>query len=163
MGLFIRTAAAPAPLVESTTFPGSGQFIRDIVIQPDNSTVAYVVTSDAVFQTTDTGTSWADITNNLTAFNPGTLRSVTYINNPVESAIVVGTQSGLYIALESQNFATWTDAGVGLPNTPIYAVEYIDSEDLLMVGTLGRGAWTLSPTFVFIDPDVVFSDGFEAN
>ena len=67
----------------------------------------------------------------------------------------------MYAAFSSELFANWTVAGNGLPNAPVYDLEYDGNEDLVLAGLLGRGAWTLTPTTPSVFEEVFFMDGFE--
>ncbi len=153
--MFIRTAAPPAPLVESVSYPGTSG-VTDVVTKLSDSATAFATDAFGVFMTTDTGATWSNITNNLSSLNPGAIHSIAYIDVEFQAGIVVGTQSGFFIAYESDNFATWADAGEGLPNAPIYAVEHIAGQDMLVVHAVGRGTWSLAPT-----QEVTLITGFE--
>ncbi len=160
--VFVRTTADPDPLVMSATYPGtgSGRLVADIVTQPDDANTAYVIDSSRVYQTDDAGASWTEITNNLGSFDFVNLRAMIYVDNGVDVALVVGADRGVYAAFASDSFATWSTVGSGLPNAPVYDLEYDQDEDLIVAGLLGRGAWTLTPTTTF--DETFFTDGFEA-
>lgn len=153
--IHIRTGPAPAALIEAINYPG-GSTVTTVTTKPDNSTAAFVLDPGSVFMTTDTGASWSNITNNLSNLNPGPLYSMVYINLEFDARLVVGTQNGIFSALERNNFNNWVDVGDGLPNTTTFSLEYIADEDMLLAHTAGRGSWSLSPTEV-----IRFSDGFE--
>lgn len=157
--VFIRTTADPDPLVMSATYPGTAT-VSDIVIPSDSPDTAFVADSQSVFQTTDLGATWTDITNNLGSFDFITLRALTYVNNDEDMAVVVSSDRGVYAAFASDGFSTWSVVGSGLPNVPVYDLEYNQDEDLLLASLLGRGAWTISPTTAL--DETFFTDGFEA-
>ncbi len=75
-----------------------------------------------------------------------------------DDALVVGTTQGVYVAFESSGFSTWSKLGEGLPNVAVWELDYDPSDDLLLAGLLGRGAFTLRHPL--IDP-VIFEDDFE--
>lgn len=137
--VFVRTAATPAALTASATYPGT-QNVTAIAIDPDNPQTAYVLDAAAVYQTTDAGGTWTTVTGNLTMLKPGILRSLAY--SPVDRALAVGTDSGVFWAL-GPAFTTWAPLGSGLPTAPVYHLEYDAANRILLAGTLGRGAWTL--------------------
>lgn len=158
--VWIRTAPPPAPLVRSTAFPGTGLTVVDIVMNPTNPSIAYVINSSSVFQTLDAGASWTNITGNLPSFNPGTLRSLDYIINATGEGVAVGSNTGVFVALGSSGFTVWDKLGTGFPTAPVLDLDYDRADDLLVAGTLGRGAWTLSrPSFA---SPAVFSATFDA-
>ncbi|WP_109853246.1 VWA domain-containing protein [Aquimarina sp. AU58] len=138
----IRTAAAPAAFTNSTAYTGGS--VQGVTLDPDDSQSAYVIDSNSVFETDDTGSSWTDITGNLLLLNPGsTFRSIAYIPNSGDDILAVGTDIGVFIA-PGPNFSTWAPLGTNLPPVPVYDLEYDTADDILLAGTLGRGAWTFN-------------------
>ncbi len=80
--VFIRTAAAPAPLVQSVTFPatGTGATVTDVVIDPDDYNTAFVSTINAVYMTANAGATWTNLTGNLQLLLPSTVRSIAFVS-----------------------------------------------------------------------------------
>jgi photosystem II stability/assembly factor-like uncharacterized protein len=140
--LWVRTAPPPAPLLQSLAYPGTRP-IRAIAIDPANGDHAFVVDAAAVYQTTDAGISWSDVTGNLGSFDPSILRSITFVTSPHGDAIAVGTNRGVYLATALSGFSNWHPLGKGLPTAPVMDVRYNPQADGLTAGLLGRGAWTL--------------------
>lgn len=136
--LYVRAGGFLAPLVASPTF--SGGTIADIVIKPHEAFTAFVIDRNNVYQTRDAGGSWRDITGNLNTLSPGTLRSITYSTRYMDGSIIVGANTGAFIAY-GPDFSHW-DEIEGLPNVPVYDLEYDDEDQVLLAGTMGRGAWT---------------------
>ena len=155
----VRADPPPAPLVLSAAYPGT-RSIADIVIDPDHPATAYVVDDVAIFRTIDAGSSWVEVTGNLSSLDPGNLHSVAYVNGSLEDGLIVGGDRGVFVALEIDDFPVWTALGSGLPNAPVYDLDYDPKGDLLVAGILGRGAFKLTPTLV--DSGLIFSDGFES-
>jgi len=143
--VFVRTAAPPAPLVQAVTFPatGTGQTVTDIVIDPDSANTAFVTTVASVYRTTDAGATWTNVSGNLPALVPLTVRSLAYATTLFGDAVIVGTQNGVYFATQSTGFSNWKRLGNFLPTVPVYDLDYDPSDDLLIAGTMGRGAWKL--------------------
>lgn len=144
--IYVRKSASPSPLQPCSKY--NGDTVSGIAINPEEPRTAFVVSSTAVYLTSDAGDSWVPITGNLLSLSPGVLRSVTY--NPVveRGAAVVGSDAGVFVA-SGPEFSTWSRLAQALPNVPIYHVEYSSQDDLYLIGTLGRGAWTLRS---FSDP-----------
>ena len=140
--VWVRTAAPPAPLVLSASYPGTLS-VRAIAIDPHNSNHAVVVDAAAVYRTTNAGVSWSNITGNLSGFDPSVVRSVTFANTPQGDAVVVGTNHGAFLATAASGFATWTALGKKLPTAPVMDLRYDPQGDGLTAGLLGRGVWTL--------------------
>ncbi len=154
--VWVRTAADPAPLVLSATFPGNGtgRAVRDIAIDPDNGNQAFAMNLGGVFRTQDAGATWTDVTGNLLSFPITTPRSLALARTPEGDALVVGTVGGVYIATAADGFAVWQKLGEDLPNTHVFELEYDASTDTLVAGTIGRATWKqkkLSETIEDID------------
>lgn len=143
--VFVRTAPAPAPLVQSATFPatGTGATVTDIVIDPDDANTAFVSTTVAVYRTTDAGATWTNVTGNLQLLVPSTIRSIAYVSSAAGDGVVVGTANGIYFARQANGFTSWSRLGAGLPTVPVFDLYYDRTDDVLIAGTMGRGAWKL--------------------
>ncbi len=143
--LFIRTAAHPAPLTQVLTFPGTGfvpaRTVRDIVIDPNNAGAIYVTNLTDVFQTLDGGATWNTVTGDLQTFAPIALRAIAYVPRSGPDQLVVSTFNGIYTAREDTGFTDWKPLGAQMPNVPIFDLHYDAQDDVLVAGTLGRGAW----------------------
>ena len=96
-----------------------------------------------VFRTIDGGGAWTEITGNLQTLKPGALRAIAYATNDPAGALVVGSDRGVFIARGPHLLAVGLSLGSGLPVVPVYQVEDSTPDRVLLVGTLGRGAWTL--------------------
>ncbi len=140
--VFIRTGPPPANLVQSATFP-AGATVTDIVIDPDDPNTAFVSTVNAVYRTTNAGASWTNVSGNLPLLNPLTVRSITYVASLTGDAVVVGTTNGVYFANQASGFSTWSRLGTDLPVVPAFDLYYDRADDVLIAGTMGRGAWKL--------------------
>lgn len=111
----------------------------------------YVVDGTNVWGTANTGTLFTNLNASLPA-SFSAPRALEFISQNGVNALVVGglnTASGLgnQIAVaSSRNDGTlynWDRLGSGLPNAPIFSLYYSTPADVLVAGTLGRGAWTL--------------------
>lgn len=155
-GIFVRSAGAAA-LAHSFTPDGT---VRGVTVDPDNGAQAFLTTATTVYQTVTTGASWSPITGNLASFDPGILRAVRYIDKSAgDDALVVGSERGVFMALASDNFSVWSRLGTGLPDVSAVDMDYDSASDKLVVGTLGQGAFSISP--VSVSSDQIFADGFE--
>ena len=152
-----RFAAPPAALTQLTS-PGST--VYDLTIDPQSPSRLFAADSNQVFVSTDSGSSWNDVTGNLmTTFSPAVTRTLAFIP-AVDDALVVGTQRGVYVAFDSDGFAVWNRLGTDLPNAPVYELDYDAADDVLIAGLLGRGAFKL--TAPLTTPIPIFADGFES-
>ncbi|MBT3295302.1 MAG: DUF11 domain-containing protein [Verrucomicrobia bacterium] len=150
-GIWVRTAGV-GDLINATAYPGGS--VRGLVMDPEDWMTLYVVDSDQVFATANAGGSWTDITGDLSGAD---LRSVECIRDGARTAVVVGTGSGVYGA-RSDDLTDWFKIGDGMPNVLVYDMTYDATDDLLVVGTLGRGAWSFADaTEIVTDPGLSFT------
>jgi len=136
--VFIRDAAHPAPLTASAAYTGGT--VVDIAIDPADPLTAWVIDDDNVFQTTDAGVTWTDITGDLQTHDPGDFKSLAYSTSNADGSVIVGGNNGVFIA-SGPAFTTWVELGADLPTALIYDMEYDPTDEILLAGSLGRGAW----------------------
>jgi hypothetical protein len=139
--VWVRTAAAPAAFTDLTAYPGrlTGRRVAGVVLDPNDSNTAYVIDPSHVYKTSDTGTSWSDITGTLT----GSFNSIEFVTIGSSRGIAVGTDTQVFVSLVG-SLGTWNQLGSGLPNAPVYRLNFDSTRNLLVAGTLGRGAWTFN-------------------
>ncbi len=154
-GLFLRTALATGVQQVNTL----ATTVSDVAIDRDAPARLFALTATTVHFSSNSGALYGNITGNLlTSFTPGTLRSMAFIAG-TDDALIVGTDRGAYVAFDSTGFATWAQLGTGLPNVPVFELEYDVTDNVLVAGTLGRGAWSLNaPTGL---PNLIFRGNFE--
>ncbi len=141
--LWVRTAAPPAPLARSLSYPGTLP-IRSIAIDPKDGNHAFVADEQAVYQTKDAGVTWTNVTGNLAGFNPSILRYVAFANTSYGDALVVGANRGTYLATARSGFVTWNRLGSLLPTSPVLDLRYDPIGDRLSAALLGRGIFILN-------------------
>lgn len=160
-GLYLRTADGNG----ITTLASLPAAVVDVTIDPSVNPATspttgrlFAMTSVAVFFSSNTGTAFSNVTGNLiSAFAPGDLRSMTFIP-AADSALVVAADRGVFLSRSSGGFSTWQFLGTGLPNAPAFELEYDAVDNVLVAGTLGRGAWKLSNP---LSSPNLFANGFE--
>lgn len=162
-GTFLRTASG-GPVTALATLPST---VVDVEMDPSVNPVGgnsgngrlFAMTGSQVFRSTNTGTSYGDITGNLiSGFDPGTLRAMQFVPN-ADAALVVAADRGIFVARASGGFSTWQRLGSGFPTVATYELDYDAADDVLVAGTLGRGAWRLAQPLAVAD--AMFRDGFE--
>ncbi len=121
--------------------PSSSSDIRDVVMHSDLWSTAYAIDANRVYRTTNSGTSWSDITGNLMSLAGNALQTIEYIGGSI-GALLVGGNLGVFVSTLNA-LGAWTEVGSNLPNALVYDMRYNATDDILAVGTLGRGAWTL--------------------
>lgn len=121
-----------------TVYPGSG--VLDLAVDPDDFHVAYVADNqNRVWGTTDAGASWTNVTGNLRL----PLGTIEIVKSPAGTTLVAGGAGGVYRSVNPTATARWSELGQGLPNSIANDLLYDPTDDVLVVGTFGRGAWTL--------------------
>jgi len=140
--VFLRTTAG-GNLAPTAALPAGAGTVRDVVLDPDDWRSAYVIDSNQVFRTTDAGATWTDITGNLAELGAGTFNTNAFVAGSTK-ALLVGTNAGVFVSLSSSGFTSWNKLGTGLPNVPVWDLVYDVRDDVLVAGTLGRGAWTIT-------------------
>lgn len=142
--IWVRTAAGAAPTKVAT--PSGASWITSIALDPVNWKTAYATDGTHLYKTINAGTKWDEVGAKLTATGKK-FHAIQIVNgSPTSSAVVVGVDNGVYMAIDPTNAKSWAEVGTNLPNAVVSSLVYVPSQDLLIAGTLGRGAWTL-PSF----------------
>lgn len=151
-GLLLRTSAAGA-LQHVAAYPGDEP--SDVVLDPNDWHRAVVVDAENVYFTVDAGLSWSKITKNLV---DSRLRTVEFIVAAGHSGVVVGGNDGVHVfRLDSGN--VWQTGGTGLAGAPVVDLHYNSIDDVLVAGTLGRGAWIVSDASeLLLQPGMTIAD-----
>jgi len=128
-------------------FPGA----LDIAIDVQNGNHVFYITNNNVFQIRNfwpTGDQ-EDLTFNLAAVSGNVPLSVisvievTVPGNPSQQLILVGGRGGVFVLLNFGNMQRWTELGTGIPNVNISEIRYNVEDDILVMGTIGRGTWVM--------------------
>jgi hypothetical protein len=139
--VYLRTTAG-APLA-TTSYAGGA--VVSLAVNPTNWQNAFVIDANGhVWMTLNGGASYQDVTGNLTTgANPltGGLQSIAFVPAGSTNLIYVGARDGVY-QMQTTSVGVWTRYGAFMPNTPVYSLEYVPSQQLLVAGTLGRGVFT---------------------
>jgi hypothetical protein len=116
------------------------------VLDSDDWRSAYVIDSNQVFRTTNAGASWTEVTGNLTQLGAGDFNTTAFVAGAAPNdadLLLVGTNAGVFVSLSTSGFTSWNKLGTGLPNVLVFDLDYDVADDVLVAGTLGRGAWTI--------------------
>lgn len=130
-----------------TEFTGKGlptRWVNAIVVDPTNANHVYVAFSGYregdlaanVWETTNGGNSWQNISGNLP-------------NAPVEMLTFDQPRDTLYAATDLGVFydkngkQDWARVGRGLPNTPVLDVKITGDDKTLYAATFGRSVWSI--------------------
>lgn len=151
----------------------NGALIRDLVLQPDNWRKLYVVdVNNKVWMgiknagsTNDFDYLWTDITGNLgevaglaTGSRDDNLYTVEVVVDPGptsassddQNILLVGGRGGVFRSIAPSATGHWSELGRGMPNTIVTDLHYDTTDDVLLAGTLGRGAFTIHPALAAI-------------
>jgi hypothetical protein len=110
-----------------------------------------------VFRTTDAGASWTDITGNLLGLGAGDFQTTEFVAGATNDLLLVGTNAGVFVSFSSSGFTCWSELGTGLPNAVVWDLDYDVADDVLLAGTLGRGAWTITNLRDLTDPPPIIT------
>ncbi|MFT4571525.1 MAG: hypothetical protein ACI91F_002416 [Candidatus Binatia bacterium] len=138
--IYSRSAGIGSPALNGT-YPGLFT-IRDVTVDRDDWTQWFVADSSTVYASTDAGATWSDITGNLGALGATDFRALMYISSGSDDVLAIGTREGVF-ASTAADFSAWDQLGTGLPTVAAYDLDYHPAADLLIAGTMGRGAWSL--------------------
>src|SRR5262249_50090132 len=148
------TAANGGFVATDFNVAAGGSAAVGIVVDPNNGNIAYAVTNNGVFQTTN-GTHWTSITDNILnmAQSGGqtTLASIALFNNGTaatgDDVLLVGGLGGVFrrsVSAAPNPNANWTEYGLELPNVLVTSLTYSAQGDTLLASTFGRSNWTLA-------------------
>lgn len=143
--LLLRSAKQGLP-TEVVAYPGSAPV--GIAIGPGSWQRAFVLDAlGHVFDTRDGGASWRDLTGNLASLT-GDLRAVEVFAPAypiVGEVIFVAGYGGVFVCKNpgSGKLAFWQKHGSDFPNAVVTGLHYSAADDVLIAGTLGRGAFSL--------------------
>ena len=141
-------ALGGARFVDTTKGPLPGRFVTDIAIDPSDPRRAIVAYSGFnantpgrpghIFETSDLGGSWADISGNL----PDIPVTSIVVDPLLEGTIYAGTDLGVFQS--SDRGATWVRLGQGMPRVAVFMLRYHAASRSLVAATHGRGIFRLA-------------------
>lgn len=134
-----RSGGSAAPLRPAAPLPIPDN-VRAVAIDRDDHRSAFVVTDDRIFETNDLGATWSDVTGNIASEGAKTFRAVAFTRAVDNGTLFVGSNVGVF-ALNATGTANWFKVGSGFPAAPILQMHFSDIDQILICGTLGRGAY----------------------
>ena len=138
--VFLRTTAG-GTLTATAGQPAFAGTLYSIAVDPDNWMTAYVSDNTNVFETTNAGASWTNVTGNLRDNN---IHSILVVDgtgsNAGITAVVVGETDGDFRML-STDPNVWTKYGLNFPNSSVWGTQFSQSNNVLVAATSGRGAF----------------------
>jgi hypothetical protein len=138
------------PVEITSNLPAKNGYINCIAVDPENSAHAMVVYSNysirSLFYTTDSGASWTDVSGNLEqnpdgSGNGPSTRWAQIFTVDKTFYVFVSTSTGIYYTNGLNGaLTTWTlEATNSIGNQVVVMTDYRASDNLLVVGTHGRG------------------------
>ena len=132
-----------------STYPGTT--VRALVMDRQNSQKVYVLdTQGRVWASFDEGASWLNLTTNLPSLTTS-VRTIELFSPDAgirNTVLIAGGQGGVFqMRRPAAAGASWTPVSTGLPNGLVYDLHYDYTDNVLVAGILGRGAWTLTGFF----------------
>ena len=138
--LFVRNTTG-GTLNSATASGYTGSTITNLIMDTQDYDRLFMSDLDQVFLSADQGASFSEITGDLIVDE---IMSMAFISLPTDDAILVGGQEGVFFTTASMGFLTWAELGANtLPNASVWDMEYDAVDDILVAGTLGRGAWAI--------------------
>ena len=137
----------------TSTAPGGGTIVS-VTDNPNNWATVFASDNNHVFESTNAGGTWVDVTQNLTSISGGaTFYSIAYVPDAGDDALVLGTSSGIFDAHVSGlgGTAAWSQFGANLPNVIVDNLQYDAHDNVLVAATMGRGAWLVNNVTVALD------------
>jgi hypothetical protein len=126
--------------------PGFSDHFQQLVVDPANSMIVYAVrdrfssgTKGHVFETTNGGSKWTDVSGNLPSLPVNALAL-----DPRTHVLYVGTDAGVYAS--NDGGTTWAPFATGMPNVRVNQLVLNTAESVLAAGTFGRGMFEIGIT-----------------
>jgi hypothetical protein len=160
--LYVSTNALSGSSATWTNISGTSatlppRFMTALAADPHSSTTAYVVFSGFsgysdnlghVFETTNGGSSWVDISGDL----PNTPVNAIVVDPLLANTIYVGTDVGVFYT--TNGGTSWAPLVTGLPRVAVLGMAYQAATQTLWAATHGRSMWATNVTAVTALPGV---------
>jgi hypothetical protein len=141
-------------VLEASWIPSFGNDVTAVAMSAANPKIAYATVGNHVYQLTHGNSTPNEVTGDLVRLpngpktGPGNLRSIVYVSSATngDRVIVASSDGGVpgVFMMAVANPGVWTRIGTNLPNVNVMALDYDPVHDMLVVGTGGRGAWSLT-------------------
>ncbi|MEM9023313.1 MAG: hypothetical protein AAGB22_06210, partial [Bacteroidota bacterium] len=135
---------------------GNGDFtVVEIVLADNAATDMYVLTSESrVYSNTGDNQTWIDLSDNLPGMLTGINRHMAFVRNSNTNsrALFVSANNTVCFATctEGGDWTSWQSFKGNLPNAVLDQIRYDPVDDVLVLATIGRGAWLLENVSSFL-------------
>lgn len=160
MHVFLSTDGAHSYSDVSAGLPN--RYPRDIAVDPDNDSIAYIVFSGFgtghVYKTINNGINWIDVSTTL----PDIPYHTVLVNPQNSSMVFVGCDFGVFVSMDAG--VTWQSFSDGLPQAVmVFDFKYSPSDNALVAFTHGHGVYKFSLKDLNVDvPKIsVHRNGFK--
>jgi Ca2+-binding RTX toxin-like protein len=141
-----------------------GTAIQDLVMDPADCRRAWVLDKNNQVwlgsNINNSSEAWTKLTGNLS----GEFTTITVVGSGDSAVPLVGGTSGVFRLDPNAVGVVWQEFGLGLANAPVSDLRYDSTDDVLIAGTVGRGAWTISQVSNTIAADPTLTvDGTAGN
>ncbi|HVX61504.1 MAG TPA: hypothetical protein VHC19_12905, partial [Pirellulales bacterium] len=146
--VLLRTTAGGS--LAATNYAGGT--VEALTIDPTNWKRAFIADGNGhIWETINGGVSYLDITGSgaggLLSMTAQTF-SAAYVPGVLNGAVYIGTEDGVYeLTVPTAGLPStenWQRYGYGLPGVPVYSMEYVPSQQMLLASTMGRGAFEIN-------------------
>jgi hypothetical protein len=147
-GKIYHRVSMGVPMMTLDAYPGTA--VRTIVMNPQNYRQVFVVDDrNAVWGSFDEGASWINLTANLPSLTSqvATIEVFSPDNTIKNTVLIAGGFGAFQLRRPGAAGGSWTRLSSGIPNALVLDLHYDYVDDVLVAGTLGRGAWTLTKFF----------------
>jgi len=141
-------------MVVLTAYPGG--VVRTVAMNPHDYQQVYVLdANNRIWASLDEGAHWSRITRNLDELTSqvATIALFAPDANAAHTVVIAGG-FGVFQLRNSGPTAVWSALGTGFPHALFGDLAYDQRNDVLLGGSMGRGAWTLTGFFTGKGPAV---------
>lgn len=148
--LELRTTAGGS-LADVTAYQGTQ--VVDLAMNERDYWDLVVTDITSIFFTNDAGSSFTDVTGDLFGFGGEDIWSVELMEFANVHVLFAGLRTGdVYFSKSTTGLDNWSLLG-DLPNAPVRDLEYNSSDDILLAGLQGRGAFVFGNISLLVIPE----------
>lgn len=140
--------------------PPFGKVFNSFSAMP-NTTIVYATvkaynTGNKVYKSTDNGVTWTNMSDGLPNI---VMKKIAVKVDATNETLFLGTELGIY--WKNNTMINWEKLGLGLPNVIVsdLKINYVDQ--LLYIGTFGRGMWSRNVSTTLGIEDTYFNESVE--
>ncbi len=139
-GLFARSAGASRlTRVAAYSVAGQGAPVA-LSIDPGDARSVWVASATKVTHVSLGASRASDVTGDLG--HTGGISSIAFVPGVVGALVLTGTGNGMWMT-DAADLGAWSKVSGPLPDVVVASLEFDPVGDVLLAGTLGRGAWKL--------------------